>query len=83
MSYAKGPESCAPDDQRCEALVQGKKGWPDWAQKDHRCTRRAQASRAGHVVCWTHNKKAEVEFWCGAPDDFIRFNRYGKSRGTT
>lgn len=77
MTFRDGPEACAPDEFRCEALVEGRKGWPNWSQKDHRCVRRAQASRAGHSVCYTHNMKKEVRFWpLDKRDEFVRYKTH-------
>jgi hypothetical protein len=62
MTYRDRPEYTAPSDIRCDALVAGKKGWPDWAQKDHRCPRRATQSRCGKSVCWQHAEIDNIRF---------------------
>lgn len=79
MSFHKGPEICAPPDKRCEATAKGKKPF-EWALKPHRCTKFAQASRAGFAVCWVHNRTKIVEKWEGGPDEFPALNRYGRTR---
>lgn len=63
MSYRDRPEFCAPDDQRCEAIVRGtKQTYQHWRQVDHRCVRRAQQSRMGCAVCHIHARVKEVQF---------------------
>lgn len=63
MSRHDRPESTAPEGQRCECLVRGKKGnvWYDWQKKDHRCPRRAQQMRGGIAVCYSHSIAKKVE----------------------
>lgn len=64
MSQHSGPHfQVAPDDQRCEAIVKGKKShhW-EWQRVDRRCPLRANQGRAGHLVCHVHAKTKEVEF---------------------
>lgn len=63
MTYRDRPEFEAPADIRCDALVLGKPGWPDWAQHNHRCPRRATQSRAGRAVCWQHGALKEINWY--------------------
>jgi len=57
MTNHKGPESIAPDDQRCEALVKGHLNYNfQWMRFDHRCPKRANQMREGIAVCHLHAK---------------------------
>lgn len=62
MTFRHHPEYTAPDELRCDALVRGRKGWPDWAQQDHRCPPKATQSRACKSVCWQHANLPELEY---------------------
>lgn len=58
-----GPEGCAPDDQRCEALVRatGSQCYYEWTKHDRRCSRRANQCREGIAVCYIHARSAKLE----------------------
>lgn len=61
MSYHHRPEFTAPDEQRCEALVRGKKSNPYmWMKIDHRCPKTANQMRGTLSVCHVHAKTKEV-----------------------
>jgi hypothetical protein len=64
MSRHSGPHYTAPDDERCEALVPGH---PDynwrWMRVDHRCPRRANQGRDGHIVCFQHAAAKTVTYF--------------------
>lgn len=63
MSNNKGPEGCAPDDQRCEALVRAKRhGW-SWMKEDHRCPRRVSQARGPISVCHVHARSKTMIPW--------------------
>lgn len=61
MTKHSGPESVAPDDQRCEALVKGKPNYTfDWMKVDHRCPRRANQMRGPIACCYQHARMETV-----------------------
>lgn len=70
MSNHRGPEGCAPDDVRCEALAKGTgtQTYWEWTRHDHRCPRRAQQCREGVSVCYTHAKIKTLVKWVERPD---------------
>lgn len=67
MSNHFGPEGCAPDELRCEALVKGsnKNVYFEWTRYDRRCSRKANQSRAGLAVCYVHAKVSNVTKYKG------------------
>jgi hypothetical protein len=64
VSHHKGPDfRLPPDDQRCEAIVQGHPSYNwEWMRVDHRCPRRANQGRVGRMVCHIHARAKEVRF---------------------
>jgi hypothetical protein len=58
----RGPESVAPGDARCEALVKGKPYYVfEWMKVDHRCPKRACQMRGPIAVCHLHARSKAVE----------------------
>jgi hypothetical protein len=63
MSKHSGPDFYVPDEEKCEAIVKGIRGYVfEWQRIDHRCPRRANQGRNGHVVCHIHARSKEVNF---------------------
>lgn len=65
MSRHSGPDlTVPPDNQRCEALVKGKKSMYsyDWQREDHRCPRPSNQGRDGRMVCHIHGRSKKVVF---------------------
>ena len=64
MSQHSGPHwDVVTDDQRCEAIVKGMPSYHwEWMRVDHRCPRRANQGRAGHMVCHIHGRAKQVNF---------------------
>lgn len=65
MSNHFGPEGCAPDDARCEALAKGtgRATYYEWTRNDRRCSRRANQTRQGIAVCHVHAKVETLKIW--------------------
>ena len=70
MSNHWGPEGCAPNELRCEALVKGtgKAYYWNWTRYDRRCSRKANQGREGFSVCHVHAKTKEVSRYEGLSD---------------
>lgn len=81
MSNHFGPETCAADEIRCEALVPASsQQYFNWTKKAHRCTRRAITGRGGFLVCHIHNRTRTATKWTGGPDLFRPRRIFGNTQ---
>lgn len=75
------PDVIVPDNEfRCQAMVKAAPytTWQKWCHEPHRCVRRANQCRDGHIVCWQHGAQEDITYWDGKPDAFIK--KVGKRR---